>query len=411
MKIVKRTDIIKLDDNLKMTVSEAISNLSKLPISFIEKNYVNKDKKLAIKYYREMLKALMADQVAYFQIMESTLANHMSYRLNYYQDFSVFQLENLLPKFANEENNLINEFYEDVWLVLLQVSNQLDISDEMLKTWIIESKDLKPVVHNLDEYINVLHLVFKDSEQMISGLTINQFKIIVEESATDKEIREFANKFNINLPKSLQKHQVHDIILNGLNDKYPKKLEDNLRRLKDLTLIKLKRVAKDENLDVSYEINKKGSIERLLEEYPFANFNVASKENINLPPRVRVNGSGYVSEKVVTNKEQANNIKPQVVYANSNEPSQVVYTHNGEPIHIHVYYDGVLGQARDNNKDQEPSFNDIKTWPLWLKILIFVLILLIATFILVIFLDVTTIFPHEQSGFTKFIFDLLFIKK
>lgn len=407
MKIVKRTDLIDLNENLKITVSDAISYLRKLPLSFIKEKYLENKNKLSIKYYQKMLIALMSDQVAYFQIMESTLASQMSHRLNYFKDFAVFQLENLLPKLANEENDLINEFYEDIWLVLLQVSNEFNISDETLKEWIILSKELKDPSHNLEQYINVMHQLFKDEDKMISGLRVDKFKYIVEESATDKEIRNFAKKFNIELPKSLQKHQIHNNILNGLNEKHPKKEKQNEQKLKDLTILELKRVAKDEGLDVSYEINKKSSIERLLEEYPFTNYQVNKEQPINLPPRIRFNLFGEVmSDNLKENVKK----EPQIIYANSNEPSQVVYTNNGEPIHIHVYYDGVEHYQR-NNEDKKEIDSKNEGWPLWLKILILTLSLILATIILVIFLDITTLFPNEESGFTKLIFDLFFKKR
>lgn len=402
MKIVKRTDLIELNEELKISVSDAISHLSKLPITFIEKQYATNKNKLAIKYYRDMLIALMEDQVSYLRIMESALASHMSHNLSYFNEFAVFQLENLLPKFANEENDLLNEFYEDIWLVLLQISNQLGITDETLKTWIVEAITLEPKNHNLDEHLNIIHQIFKDEEKKISGLTINEFKVIVEKSATDKEIRTFAQKFNIELPKSLQKQQVYEIILNGLNEKYPNKQEFNQARLKDLTVIELKRLAKNEGLTVNYEINKKSTIERLLEKYPFSNYQSFKVQAINLPPRVRVNTPGQVNERVVTKSKE-----PHMVYSKSNDPSKVVYTNHGEPIHIHVYYDGLENNI-NNNERGEVIFTKVESWPLWLKILILVLALILGTIILVIFLDITTLFPHEQSVFTRLIFDLLF---
>lgn len=423
MKIIKRDDLISLNDNLKITVSQAINYLSKYPISFIEKHYLNKEIKLSIKYYQKMLKILMADQVSYFQVMETTLANPMSHRLHNYQDFAVFQLENLLPKLANLENDLINEYYEDIWLVLLQVSNELDISDETLKQWIFEAVDLTIAKHDLNEFMGVMNELFKDHNDMISGLEVDDFKNNVATNATDKEIREFAKKFNIELPKNLVKQEIYDLILNALNNKYPEKQEKNIEILKDLTIIELKRIAKNEKLDVNYEINKNSTVERFIAEYPFKDNRIVKENQINLPPRIKNNLYGQINNDNLTNKDSFV-YKEQVVNEIGSKPSKVVYSNSGEPIHIHIYYDGVeTGQVINdrritNNfikKDEKIVFEKdeydktvSKGFPLWLIILILLLLLIIGTILIVVFLDATSLLPHDQSGFTKFVYRLVF---
>lgn len=420
MKINLRKDLIKVTDDFIITVSEAIEILSKLSAEEIVETFSSELKFPKI-YRMKILSHVLIDEVNKIQILDDSLGSELNYRLKYFDHFSEFQLVELLERRSNKLNDLTKHYKEDIWIMLLQVANQLNVSDDKLKQLIIKAKNLEDNKQDLKHYNNVLDQLFSDKQNEVSGLTINDFKQYTLESTTVSELRIFASKEQLTIPKSLTKQQILDNIIIEANKKYPNKKKETFEKLNKMTILQLKRYAINEDLKVVFDMKKEVVIKLIVDAYtknPYSK--VVLEKPFNIPPRIKPTAHTKVEE-IVREVEVDDNV---VV----NDTAQTVSNGHNQPFQINVYYDGVrqgetvhtqkqhtiVQEKRDINiKLDETSKTEEelkKETPLWLIIIYAILGIIIGTIIYVIILDLTNIVPYDSNPVSEFIYRILFGK-
>lgn len=423
MIIKTRNDLIKINETDEIPVSKAISYLSRIPAEVWVSRFVS-NKKFPKTYRMKVLKTVLEDEVSKIKILEENLGTELNYKLNWFSTYTQFQLIELLHKRENQINELSRIYREDMWLMLLQVAHQVEISDDKLIAWINEGMNLpERTFEKSDDFNKAIDKLFVDGKNEISGLDPEQFKEVLQKSATVVEIKNFAKMHNISIPQNISKAEVYEQVYNEALNKWPNREKEITEELKDLTIIQLQRYAKTHNLEVYISLKKETIIELIVEGYLSKPLNpILDAIPFNLPLRNKVLVDDVPKGKTPIVEEKVE-VKPVI------EQPHTTSNNDGE-IHIHVYYDGIerpnqpFVQTRPNGytmqfisekdfeepKDQEEKVESKpkKKIPRLLLLLILLVIFAVLTVLYTLIMDVTGLVPHESNPITKFIFELIF---
>ena len=264
-----------------MRVGDLISKLKNLPSREIRDFFVRQKKVMTKSVRCGVLRVVLDDQVKN-QKVTAGFSDELNYRLNWYSEFSEYQLESLLDTLNNP--GLVELFKEELWLAILQIHEDLGIDN--LSIFTIYNKSIS---YDLDgggnegllEYNRTLDEIFVDAPGEIDGLKLDDFRRVLNQSSTLVELREIGKKYNIDVPRRIKKSELTDIILDELaaNGELTKELEE---RLKKMPVMSLQRFAKDNKIKASIELKKEDIIEYIISHMDLdaSNQSVEIKEDV-----------------------------------------------------------------------------------------------------------------------------------
>ncbi len=269
MKFLDRGSILNINGT-NMTVSEVISILKKVPSYEIVELFGKNNKLLPRTARMKVLKNLLNDDVQKTRIRGVNLSDEINYRLNWYNNFSEYQLCELIPLFSSWDEKLEEYYLEDIWLMLLQVANEMGVTDEELTNLILKASNA-PVVplETSRDFNKGIDPLFYDYSGCLDGITIGTFRDCLINSSTLVELREIGKKYNVNVPRRIKKEQLVEIILDNMDKQDVLDREKVKESLMDKSVIQLQRFAKDNNIKASVELKKEDIIEYIISNLEF----------------------------------------------------------------------------------------------------------------------------------------------
>lgn len=407
MKIIKRKDIINLS-NEKITVSQAITYLSRIPIDRLVDAFKS-NSKLPRHYRMNVLRSVLQDEISKIRLLDETLASNISYRLKWFEQYTEFQLLELLEKRQTTSNQIAQYYIEDFWLMILQVGNQFGVSDETFIQWIESAKTLPDVVYDTKLFNEKTNRMFEDKLADISGISSQAFREVATESMTIAELRRFSALNDIKLPQSVTKSEIVPLVIEEAIRKYPDNIENLTMQIESMSFTEIKRYIQDEKLDVRYDIRKDSLIDIVIQNYLGKTYEPILEEiSFNLPLRKKIDDVHMYHE----------NIAQSSVLSDENQKNYA-FGH----VNLNMYYEGVtqdqimLDQVKFNQETNTLEVYGIgkqkirrkrSFWRWLLNIIVFLVILVVVTVLCVVILDLTGLARRDSNPISQFIFELLF---
>lgn len=259
---IRLSDTITLK-NKEYPVSELTQSLAKLePKKIIE--FLASQNITGIARVRRirLLKDVLFPYVVKTRQKLQSLASELNYRLSWFRLYSEYELENLLIYFNSKVLN--RQYLDELWCLFLNVMKENNVQDaDILKLVKQAEKSTYEPWKAIHEYNKGLWPLFKDPENVLDGLTPDEFRPVLFNSSTVKEIRELGKKYDVNVPIRLRKKQFIENIIQELKKRNEFDLEVE-KQIEAKNVIQLERFCIDRKIPISSELKKEEIIEYIL---------------------------------------------------------------------------------------------------------------------------------------------------
>ena len=211
----------RLSDNISLKnkeypVSELTQSLAKLePKKILEFFFSQNITGIARVRRIRLLKDVLFPYVVKTRQKLQSLASELNYRLSWFRIYSEYELENLLIYFNSKALN--RQYLDELWCLFLNVMKENNVPDaDILKLVKQAEKSTYEPVKAIHEFNKGIWPLFKDPENVLDGLTPEEFRPVLFNSSTVKEIRELGKKYDVNVPFRLRKKQFIENIVEEL---------------------------------------------------------------------------------------------------------------------------------------------------------------------------------------------------
>lgn len=203
------------------------------------------------------------------------LDSRKNYRLLWFKIFSEFQLNSLFNEFNNKDisKKYLNLLFKNIlgYLEKTDKNKKIQLEELLFKNQKTKEKQL---VDNIEMYNKTLDIFFFDEENCIDGHLISDFRPIIYNSATQKEIQALGMKYNIRIPDKLNSNDLKEYVKSKL---VVKNILHKYSDFDSLRISQIREIAKKENIYVAITLNKQESIEYILQRYE------KTKNNYKIP--------------------------------------------------------------------------------------------------------------------------------
>lgn len=258
----------RLSDNITLKnkeyqVSELTQSLAKLePKKILEFFFSQNITGIARVRRIRLLKDVLFPYVVKTRQKLQSLASELNYRLSWFRIYSEYELENLLIYFNSKALN--RQYLDELWCLFLNVMKESNVADaDILKLVKQAEKSTYEPVKAIHEFNKGIWPLFKDPENVLDGLTPEEFRPVLFNSSTVKEIRELGKKYDVNVPFRLRKKQFIENIVEELKKRNEFDL-DVEKEIEAKNVIQLERFCIDRKIPISSELKKEEIIEYIL---------------------------------------------------------------------------------------------------------------------------------------------------
>lgn len=258
----------RLSDNITLKnkeypVSELTQSLAKLePKKILEFFFSQNITGIARVRRIRLLKDVLFPYVVKTRQKLQSLASELNYRLSWFRIYSEYELENLLIYFNSKALN--RQYLDELWCLFLNVMKENNVADaDILKLVKQAEKSTYEPVKAIHEFNKGIWPLFKDPENVLDGLTPEEFRPVLFNSSTVKEIRELGKKYDVNVPFRLRKKQFIENIVEELKKRNEFDL-DVEKEIEAKNVIQLERFCIDRKIPISSELKKEEIIEYIL---------------------------------------------------------------------------------------------------------------------------------------------------
>ncbi|MDR2828406.1 MAG: hypothetical protein LBV51_03195 [Acholeplasmatales bacterium] len=187
----------------------------------------------------------------------ATLADELSYRLNFFAIYSEYQLQNLLH-FLSEED--LNNYYDN--LLELVVDN---LENENV-SYLSEASQTRSVYTVIDKD-NLFNKVFVENvESDLDNLEKDLIRPVLYRGSLNTELRALGLKYGVTVPKRLKKQELIDRVITYVATESEEERDALSLKLKALPIVLIERFCKDNNIKVSSMLTKVDVIEYIIRE-------------------------------------------------------------------------------------------------------------------------------------------------
>ena len=258
----------RLSDNILLKnkeypVSELTQSLAKLePKKILEFFFSQNITGIARVRRIRLLKDVLFPYVVKTRQKLQSLASELNYRLSWFRIYSEYELENLLIYFNSKALN--RQYLDELWCLFLNVMKENNVPDaDILKLVKQAEKSTYEPLKAIHEFNKGIWPLFKDPVNVLDGLTPEEFRPVLFNSSTVKEIRELGKKYDVNVPFRLRKKQFIENIIEELKkrNEFDQEVE---KQINEKNVIQLERFCIDRKIPISSELKKEEIIEYIL---------------------------------------------------------------------------------------------------------------------------------------------------
>ena len=194
-----------------------------------------------------------------------TLDSRKNYRLLWFNVLSEFQLELLLDEVQDNEaiqTDYIKKLYLKI-LIQLKLTTMdtlkkfveyLDTKEQMPEGTIIVARDVNTAFRD----------IFIEADGEFEGISLDKFRAIIHNSATQENINALGEKYGIKVPEKFSGDLVRDYVIQKLKNRH--QLTDELKeKIETSKIAEVRQIAVENGVKNVISLNKKESIEYVLE--------------------------------------------------------------------------------------------------------------------------------------------------
>ncbi len=254
--ITKQEDFIYLYSK-KVKISKLIEMFVVIPSSEIVKYMKNKELFLPNYIHKALIRKNIAPVIANAD-HDDKFSDEMKHRLKFFDNFTIFQLERLADSYRIAIN--VSEYKKDFWDIVIRHRSDLGINNlEFVKLQNLTMKYQKTKQENYQDMKKELDQIYFEPKGYFEGCRIDDAKEVLLNSTTLSDIRDLGKKYEIDIPRRINKKQLIDIIALKLD------LSDaDQEALAKQSILELERYAKKHKVNISIELKKIDMIEYIL---------------------------------------------------------------------------------------------------------------------------------------------------
>ncbi len=254
--IVGQEDTIYLYSK-KVKISKLIDSFVVIPASEIVKYLKNKELYLPNYIHKALIRKNIAPIIANAD-NDDKFSDEMKHRLKWFDDYTIFQLERLAESYRIEIN--VSEYKKDFWDIVIRHRSELGINNlEFVKLQNLTMKYQKSKVESYAQLQKELGQIYFEPKGYFEGCRVEEAKEVLINSTTLTDIRELGKKYDIEIPRRINKKQLIDIIALKLDLS-----ESDQEELGKQSILELERYAKKRQVSISIELKKGDMIEYIL---------------------------------------------------------------------------------------------------------------------------------------------------
>ncbi|MEC9484898.1 MAG: hypothetical protein UMR38_03350 [Candidatus Izemoplasma sp.] len=245
----------------KVKISKLVKDFIVIPSSEIVKYLKNKEIYLPNYLHKALIRKNIAPAIADAESSDK-FSDEMKYRLRWFDDFTIFQLERLASGYQLKID--VNEYKKDFWDIIIRNRSELGINNlEFVKLQNLTLKYAKEDQETYEEMMKNFQEVYFEPDGYFDGTLIEDAQEVLENATTMTEIRELGKKYGVEIPRRINKKQLIDIVALKLGFDDAKREE-----IAKKSILEIERYAKRRKVNVSIELRKSDMIEYILIKMP-----------------------------------------------------------------------------------------------------------------------------------------------
>ncbi len=238
----------------KVKIDRLIDSFVVIPAVEIVKYLKNKELFLPNYIHKAIIRKNIAPIIASADY-EDRFSDEMKHRLKWFDQFTIFQLERLAESYRIEIN--VAEYKRDFWDIIIRHRADLGINNlEFVKLQNLTMKYQKSTQETYQELKDQFLTIFFEPKGYFEGCRQEEAAEVLLNSTTLSDIRELGKKYDVEIPRRINKKQLIDILALKLDLS-----ETEQEELGKQSILELERYAKDRKVNVSIELKKADMIE------------------------------------------------------------------------------------------------------------------------------------------------------
>lgn len=256
----KQEDFIFLYSK-KVKIPKLVESFTVIPSHEIVKYLKNKEIYLPYYVHKALIRKNIAPVIANAE-SSNKFSDEMKFRLKWFDKFTIFQLERLAEGYQLAIN--VQEYKKDFWDIVVRNRTELGINNlEFVK---LQNLSMKYSKLDQEDYVTLnesFKEIYFEPKGYFDGSELEEAKEVLTSATTLTEIRDLGKKYNVEIPRRINKKQLIDIVALKL-DFDDEKREEIAKK----SILEIERYAKRRKVNVSIELKKNDMIEYIIIKMP-----------------------------------------------------------------------------------------------------------------------------------------------
>ena len=245
----------------KVKITKLVQDFTVIPSHEIVKYLLNKEIYLPNYLHKALIRKNIAPAIAEGESSKK-FSDEMQHRLKWFDKFTIFQLERLATGYQLPIN--VTEYKKDFWDIIIRNRTELGINNlEFVKLQNLTLKYARESQESFDTLTTEFSQVYFEPDGYFDGTLIEDAKEVLSSATTLSEIRDLGAKYDVEIPRRINKKQLIDIVSLKLGFDDEKRAEISKK-----SILEIERYAKRRKLNVSIELKKNDMIEYILIKMP-----------------------------------------------------------------------------------------------------------------------------------------------
>jgi len=247
--------------NKKEKISKLVKDFTVIPSNEIVKYLLNKEIYLPNYLHKALIRKNIAPAIADAD-SSNKFSDEMKFRLKWFDKFTIFQLERLASGYQLPIN--VTEYKKDFWDIIIRNRSELGINNlEFVKLQNLTLKYARESQESYESMMDEFRKVYFEPDGYFDGTNIEDAKEVLSNATTLSEIRDLGMRYDVDIPRRINKKQLIDIVSIKLGFDEEKKEEISKK-----SILEIERYAKRRKVNVSIELKKDDMIEYILIKMP-----------------------------------------------------------------------------------------------------------------------------------------------
>ncbi len=247
--------------NKKVKIPKLVESFTVIPSHEIVKYLNNKEIFLPYYVHKALIRKNIAPAIANAE-SANKFSDEMKFRLKWFDKFTIFQLERLAAGYQLAIN--VQEYKKDFWDIVVRNRTELGINNlEFVKLQNLSMKYSKLEQEDYETLRANFKEIYFEPAGYFDGSELEEAKEVLSSATTLTEIRDLGKKYNVEIPRRINKKQLIDIVALKLGFDDEKREEISKK-----SILEIERYAKRRKVNVSIELKKNDMIEYIIIKMP-----------------------------------------------------------------------------------------------------------------------------------------------